>query len=298
MFVPAVLGCAVPDPGRMAAGRLSRRASGQRRARRADHRVPVRAWPGDARGASGGLRPRRSAGDLHQGLPGPEVIPVGPGRGAGQDGDDHHRADVTGRRAAIRRQPDRRCSGTRARWSRRPSTRWPPAISAAARRRNRGTAGSRAISGRCPGSGRAGPHGRAVIVGRETLFAGYGMTAPATWPRDAGPGKKPAAPPSWPAGTARSMAPSRSPTRSSRRRPPPSPAARARAAPHPADRGQRGHRPGRRQGRPHRGGHRRDAAGRKAAVITGLQAGDARWRWSATASTTPRRWRRRTSGWP
>ncbi len=43
-------------PGRLAAGRVAGRARVQRRARGADHRLPVRARPGDARRAGGGVR--------------------------------------------------------------------------------------------------------------------------------------------------------------------------------------------------------------------------------------------------
>ena len=55
-----------PDAGRLAAGRQYRGACVQRRPGGPDHRLPVRARPGDPGGADGGLRAGRPAGDLHQ----------------------------------------------------------------------------------------------------------------------------------------------------------------------------------------------------------------------------------------
>ena len=147
VFVPAVLGCAVLTlAGWLLAGAPAGHAVS------AGLAVLIIACPcalglATPGGAGRRLRPRRPAGDLHQGLPGSGVIPVGPGRGAGQDGDGHHRADVTGRRPAIRRrQPDGRAqvrgrggAGVRARGGRRDQR--------GRAKRNRATAGSERFQG-------------------------------------------------------------------------------------------------------------------------------------------------------
>ena len=65
----------VAHPGRVAAGGQPAGARVQRRPRRADHRLPLRARPRHPGRAGGRLRPRRSARHLHQGLPGAGVCP-------------------------------------------------------------------------------------------------------------------------------------------------------------------------------------------------------------------------------
>ena len=133
MFVPAVLGCAVITlAGWLLAGYPagSRR---QRRARRADHRVPVSRWA---------WRPRRPWWPPAAAAPswGSSSRATRPWSHPGRSGswcwtrrDGQHRADVAGRRAALRRV-------TRA--GRAPV-------------RGRGGAGVRARGGRCDHRGRA-----------------------------------------------------------------------------------------------------------------------------------------------
>ena len=106
VFVPLVLAAsALTLAGWLAVG-CPGRAGGQRRAGRADHRLPVRAGPGDPGRAGGGLRAGRAAGHLHQGLPGAGGLPVGRHDRAGQDRHGHHRADGGDRGAArARHQP-------------------------------------------------------------------------------------------------------------------------------------------------------------------------------------------------
>ena len=72
---PGRAGLRRPHPGRLAPGRQPGRARLQRRPGRADHRLPLRPRPGHPRGPGRGLRPRRPARHLHQGLPGPGVLP-------------------------------------------------------------------------------------------------------------------------------------------------------------------------------------------------------------------------------
>ena len=106
VFVPVVLAAAAADAGRLAGRGQPGRAGVQRRAGRADHRLPVRAGPGHSGRAGGGLRAGRAAGHLHQGLPGAGVLPGGGHRRAGQDRDGHHRGDGRDRGAArARHQP-------------------------------------------------------------------------------------------------------------------------------------------------------------------------------------------------
>ena len=94
--------------GRLAAGRKPGGSRRQRRAGRADHRLPVRARPGHPGGPGGGLGSRRPARHLHQGLPGPGVLPRHRHRGPGQDRHGHHRQDDRGRRPdRPRHQPHR-----------------------------------------------------------------------------------------------------------------------------------------------------------------------------------------------
>jgi cation-transporting P-type ATPase A/B/Cu+-exporting ATPase len=74
-----------------------------------------------------------------------------------------------------------------------------------------------------PGLGARGTvDGRAVVVGRETLFAEYGMTAPASLAAHCRAWEEAGCTAVLAGGTVRSAAPSRSLTRSSRRRPAPS----------------------------------------------------------------------------
>ena len=72
-------------------GRGERRVHG--RGRRADHRLPVRAGPGDADGAARRHRPRRAARRADQGPGGAGVHAAGRHRGARQDRHPHHGAD-------------------------------------------------------------------------------------------------------------------------------------------------------------------------------------------------------------
>ena len=77
------------------------------------------------------------------------------------------------------------------------------------------------------------------------------------------------------------------------------PAARARAHAGPAHRRQRARRPhGGRRGRHRRGDRRGAAAGEGRRRSSGCRPRAGSWRWSATASTTPPRSPRPTSGWP
>ena len=213
-------------PGRVAAGGRPGRARGQRRARGADHRVPVRAGPGHPGRAGGGVRARRPARHLHQGLPGAGVVPVGRHGRAGQDRHRHHRPDVAGRRrrpcAGDRAAPS--CSATPARWSRRPSTRSPRRSPPPRRRRPARCRRPERFTA-LPGLGARGVvDGHEVVVGRAALFAERGMHGPA------GPGRRV---PGLGAGRLHhgagrlgrrsSAARSRSPTRSSRPPRPPSP---------------------------------------------------------------------------
>ena len=92
-------GRGLPDARGLAAGGQPGRTGGQRRAGRADHRVPVRARPGYPGGAGGRQRPRRTARHLHQGSPGAGNLAVGGHRAAGQDRHGHHRDHGRDRRA-------------------------------------------------------------------------------------------------------------------------------------------------------------------------------------------------------
>ena len=95
-----------------------------RRRRRADHRLPVRARPGDADRAAGRHRPRRPARHPDQGPGGAGVHPPRRHRRAGQDRHRHHRPDDARRRApwpTATTEP--RCCGSPARWRTPPSTR-------------------------------------------------------------------------------------------------------------------------------------------------------------------------------
>ena len=75
VFVPLVLAAAVLTlAGWLAAGKPGR-AGGQRRAGRADHRLPVRAGAGHPGRPGGRLRAGRAAGHLHQGVPGAGGLP-------------------------------------------------------------------------------------------------------------------------------------------------------------------------------------------------------------------------------
>ena len=106
VFVPRGAGRVRADAGRVAGRGQPGRAGVQRRAGRADHRLPVRAGPGDPGRAGGGVRAGRAAGHLHQGLPGAGGLPVGGHDRAGQDRHGHHRGDGGGRGAArARHQP-------------------------------------------------------------------------------------------------------------------------------------------------------------------------------------------------
>ena len=73
-----------------------------------------------------GVRPRRPARHLHQGLPGPGVVPADRHGRAGQDRDDHHRPDARHRRRPAAGTTRPSCWPWPARSSRPPSTPWPP----------------------------------------------------------------------------------------------------------------------------------------------------------------------------
>ena len=272
-----------------------------RRGRRADHRLPVRARAGHADRADGRHRPRRPARHPDQGPRGAGVHPPGRHRRARQDRHRHHRPDDPARRRPGRRaRTPTRCCGWPARWRTPPSTRSP-------RRSPRGAAERIGAlppvedfaQRRGPRRARASSTAHAVVVGRRRLLADWSQPLPAE-PR-AGRRRRPRPPGgrrSRSAGTAPRAASSSSPTRSSRPR---AEAVRAAArlglTPGPAHRRQRGRRPhGRRRGR-HRRGDRRGAAGRTRSTSSrGCRPRAASWPWSATASTTPPRSPRPTSG--
>ena len=176
VFVPAVLVCAVGDPGGLAAGRLPGRARVQRRAGGADHRLPVRARPGDARRAGRRVRPGRRQRDIRQGVPGARVVAGGRRGGPRQDRDGHHRPDGAGRRAARRRRRPGRPAQVRGRGR--------GGLRALGRDGDqRGRAGRNAA--RCPwpeafralpGLGARGTvDGREIVIGRARLLAEHGM---------------------------------------------------------------------------------------------------------------------------
>ena len=74
VFVPLVLAAAALTLVELARRRSRRRAGVQREPGRAHHRLPVRAGPGHASRAGGGVRSRRATRHLHQGAPGAGVV--------------------------------------------------------------------------------------------------------------------------------------------------------------------------------------------------------------------------------
>ncbi len=201
---------------RLAAGRrVTGAARHQRRAGRADHRLPVRARPGHADRAAGRVRPRRAAGHLHQGPPGAGVRARHRHRRAGQDRHRHHRPDGRRRRPGHRRTPTGptllRTAGrgggrVRARGRRRDRRARP--------RRTRRPARGRPTSPACAGLGARGVRRRArrCWSGRPgcspntvVAFRPSSRTAGADWERRA-------APPCWSPSTASWPACSRWPT--------------------------------------------------------------------------------------
>ena len=190
VFVPAVLGCAAAHARRLAAGRVLRRARGQRRARGADHRLPVRAGPGDPGGAGGGPAAAAPARDILKGYQALESSRSVTCRGPGQDRDRHHRADVAGRRAPRREREPRRLLRYAGAVEQASEHAVAAAITAAARTEAAPlpqAAGFRAL----PGLGARGTvDGREVLVGRERLLADHGLSVPAEpGPADAGSGE-------------------------------------------------------------------------------------------------------------
>ena len=273
-----------------------------RRGRRADHRLPVRARAGHADRADGRHRPRRAARHPDQGPGGAGVHPPGRHRRAGQDRHRHHRPDDPARRRPGRRRGRRpACCGWPARWRRPPSTRSPQAVARAAAERTgplppvedfaqrRGPRRARASSTAPPSSSAAGgcwPTGRCRCPPSSS-------GRPPT-PRPTGGRRSPSA------GTAPRAACSSSPTRSSR--PPPPRSAQLRAlgltpvlltgdnaavAAH-----------GGRRGRHRRGRSPRCCRRTRSTSSSGCRPRAASSPWSATASTTPPRSPRPTSGWP
>ena len=90
VFVPVVIVLAVATLGFWLGAGEGAGVRVHRRGRRADHRLPVRAGPGDADGAAGRHRPRRAAGAADQGARGAGVHPPRRHHRLGQDrdGDD------------------------------------------------------------------------------------------------------------------------------------------------------------------------------------------------------------------
>ena len=122
-------------------------------------------------------------GDLHQGLPGAGVVPVGRHGGAGQDRHRHHRPDVAGRRAdrgRHRRAELLRYAGAVEQASEH-------AVAAAITAAAQAEAGPLPQAERftaLPGLGARGAvDGHEVVIGRAALFAGRDTDGPA------GPGR-------------------------------------------------------------------------------------------------------------
>ena len=99
VFVPIVIALAVATLGVLARHRRGRRRGVHRRRRGADHRLPVRARPGDADGAARRHRPRRPAGHPDQGPGGAGGDPAGRHGRARQDRHGDDRPDGAGRGA-------------------------------------------------------------------------------------------------------------------------------------------------------------------------------------------------------
>ena len=169
VFVPIVIALAVGTFGVLAGRR--RRCDGRvhRGGRGADHRLPVRAGPGDADRAAGRHRPRRPARHPDQGPGGAGVHPPGRHRRAGQDRHRHHRQDVAGRRSRRRcRRRGRGAAPRRVRWRTLRSTPSPG-------RQRRGAARTcPAVTDFAPSKGsasKASSRAARVLVGRASLLA-------------------------------------------------------------------------------------------------------------------------------
>ena len=165
---------------------------------------PCALGPGHPGGPGGGLRPRRPARHLHQGLPGPGVLPRHRHRGPGQDRHGHHRQDDRGRRPdRPRHQPHRPAplrrlgrAGLRARGGRR------------RHRPGRGRNGAADVRRGLPGAPRPGrprrrgrPRGRRRPVPAVRRPRDRGSRGPRR--RGAAPRSRRAAPRCWSAGTTR-----------------------------------------------------------------------------------------------
>ncbi len=126
VFVPIVIGLAVATLGFWLGAGEGAVVRLQRRGRRADHRLPLRARPGDADGAAGRHRPRRPARPADQGPGGARVHPPRRHDRARQDRHRDDRQDGAGRgrrRAAAPTATS--CCGSPARSRTPPSTRSP-----------------------------------------------------------------------------------------------------------------------------------------------------------------------------
>ncbi len=171
-------------PRRRHAGVLARhrrRLGGgvHRRRRGADHRLPLRARPGDADGADGRHRSRRAARHPDQGARGARVDPPGRHRRARQDRHRHDRPDDPGRRGRGRRaRTPTTCSAWPARW------RTPPSTPSPRRSRPAPAPGSASLPAvedfaNLEGLGVQGiVAGHAVLVGRPRLLADWSQHLP------------------------------------------------------------------------------------------------------------------------
>ena len=303
--------------GRHRAGRRPRSASGSaparsatrgvhRRGRGADHRLPVRARPGHADRAAGRHRPRRPARHPDQGPGGAGVHPPGRHRRAGQDRHRHHRPDGARRRRDRRRRRPRtellrlagalearlRAPDRPRRSPRRPRERvgdlppgdrlrQPRGPRRAGRRRRprvlvgpaRGCWPTRGIT--LPPDARRRAVDAAEAPGRTAVAAGWDgavrgvlVVADTVKPTSAAGGRR----------AARARPDARSCSPATTRRPP------ARSPPRSASTDD---------------GDRRGAARpTRSTWSSGCRPRAGWWRWSATASTTPPRSPRPTSGWP
>ena len=178
VFVPVVIALAVATLGFWLGAGRARDLRVHRRRRGADHRLPVRARPGDADGAAGRHRPRRPARHPDQGPGGARVDPPRRHDRARQDRHGDDRADERSSTSSPRDGTDAdealRLAGALEDASEHPIAR---AIAAAARDELGALPPVEAFANR-EGLGVEGVvDGHAVLVGRPALLAEWGMRA-------------------------------------------------------------------------------------------------------------------------